>query len=81
MRSPNKALCAALALFVLTGCAVAPAIVLTPPAALLAPCVAKPATLKTNADLVLHVLDLRDTLANCDDDKAALRAWSEQVKK
>ena len=81
MHLPSKAIAGALLPFVIGGCATAPAIILTPPAALLAPCVASPADLKTNSDLVLHVLDLRSTLASCDDDKTALRAWSEQVKK
>jgi len=51
-----------------------------PPAGLLGPCTAPSRSLKTNADLVLHVLDLRSALQSCDDDKTALREWARTLK-
>lgn len=47
-----------------------------PPEELLMDCPAPNGLLKTNRDLAQRALDLKQSLALCNADKAALRAWS-----
>jgi hypothetical protein len=49
---------------------------LTPPAELMADCPAPQGSAATNGDLVQWILDLRASLADCNNDKASLRDWS-----
>lgn len=49
-----------------------------PPEALLAPCPDPKRELRTNRDLAEYILDLRQALANCDNDKTALREWAKE---
>lgn len=69
-----------LAGLLMASCAQVSPLTAVPPAGLLGPCTAPSRSLKTNADLVLHVLDLRTALQSCDDDKTALREWSRTLK-
>jgi hypothetical protein len=81
MRFLSNATAGLLGLVFLAGCSTPPRSA-SPPASLLAPCVGPSAQgLKTNADLVRHVVDLRGALASCNDDKAALRVWAKELEK
>lgn len=51
-----------------------------PPAALLADCSVPTLDPATNAELVDGVLALLDSLASCNDDKAALRQWADELR-
>ena len=52
-----------------------------PPAALLLPCPKPSVQVLSNGDLVTLSLELSTALDACDDDKAALRDWSQDGRK
>lgn len=63
----------------LTGCATAPVTVkLTPPADLLQECGPVVEQTVTNGQLAATILEYRKVLRLCNNDKAALREWSEK---
>ena len=53
----------------------------TPPASLLVDCPERPVDIKTNRDIALKVVSLKEDLGLCNADKAALRAWVDGVNK
>lgn len=69
-----------LALVFLTGCATLPWEVtkVHPPAALLEPCPAPEWRVATNGELARTLLDYRQALRLCNNDKEALRLWVTQ---
>lgn len=67
-----------LAVLALTGCATAPQVMkMTPPVDLLQDCPHPAVLTGTNGDLARGILAYREALSLCNNDKAALRAWSE----
>lgn len=49
-----------------------------PPAVLLEDCLVNTFAGATYGDLVQHAIDLKESLELCNNDKAALRKWSEE---
>lgn len=83
--NPNVLLLAGAILLSLTGCATrsAPPVVVQhslPDARLLADCPVPVIDPSTNGELADGALALLDSLAACNDDKAALREWAKTLK-
>ena len=59
-------------------CSLNPVERIKPPDLLLQDCYAPDFAGETYGDLVLHVVELREAIGLCNNDKAALRQWAEK---